>query len=51
VTAHEVVMTNNGPLFVIQFRQGDSIWWAGANYFPGSYPRTMVWEDELGESE
>lgn len=47
VLDHQVVLTGNGPLYVIQFRQGNNFWWSSANYFPESYPRTAIWEDEL----
>lgn len=47
VIDHEVVLTGNGMLFIVQFTQGDDVWWASANYFPESYPRSGEWEDEL----
>ncbi|MNQ20281.1 hypothetical protein D3C85_333660 [compost metagenome] len=51
VIDHKVVLTDNGPLFVVQFRQGKELWWASANYFPESYPRSGEWEDELLSGE
>lgn len=47
VIDHEVVLTENGPLFIVRFRQGSDVWWASANYFPESYPRSGEWEDEM----
>lgn len=47
VINHEVVLTANGPLFIVQLTQGKDIWWASANYFPVSYPMSGIWEDEL----
>lgn len=47
VIEHDVVLTDNGPLFVIKFTQGKAVWWASANYFPASYPMSGIWEDEL----
>jgi len=47
VVDHQVVLTDNGPLFIIKFTQGKAVWWASANYFPASYPMSGMWEDEL----
>lgn len=47
VVEHDVVLTDNGPLFVIKFTQGKDSWWSSANYFPASYPMSGMWEDEL----
>lgn len=47
VVDHQVVLTDNGPLFIIKFNQGKDVWWASANYFPASYPMSGMWEDEL----
>ena len=52
VLAHSVVMTQNGPLWVIKLRQKDvygkhEYWWSSANYFPTAYPKTRDWEFEL----
>lgn len=49
VVDHEVVLTGNGPLFVVKFTQGKATWWASANYFPASYPMSGIWEDQMTE--
>lgn len=52
IKEHAVVMTDNGPLWIVRFTWKDVTGkfeerWASANYFPVAYPKTQSWDLEL----